>query len=99
MDDAQAKLIAEQLGRMRDSINARLDAIEERIKHHTELDGERVRSVREELAALRRITEDHEGRLRSATDGVTTFKTWAGLASGGSSIFSVIALIKSFFGG
>lgn len=92
MDDAQAKLIAEQLGRMQDSINARLNAIEERLRHHTELDAERIASIRANLAGLQKTVEsnkadlqktvdDHEARLRSNTDGVTTFKTWSGLAS------------------
>lgn len=99
MDDTQARLIAEQLGRMQDMFRARLDAIEERLKHHTDLDAERTAAIRADLADLRETAKDHETRLRSATDGVTTFKTWSGLASGGSSIMAVIAFVKSFFGG
>lgn len=110
MEEAQAKLIAEQLGRMQDMFKARLDAIEERLKHHTDLDQERTAAIRADLADLkstvekndasvRKITDDHEQRLRSATDGVTTFKTWSGLASGGSSIMAIVAFIKSFIGG
>jgi hypothetical protein len=42
---------------------------------------------------------DHETRIRAATDGVTQFKMWAGFASGGSGIVSLIALLRAFFGG
>ncbi len=95
MDEGQAKLIAEQLGRLADQLNSRMAAIEESLRHHSELDGEKVRAIREDIASLRKVADDHEGRLRSA-DGVTTFKTWSGLASGGSSIMAIVAFIKSF---
>ncbi|NPV55227.1 MAG: hypothetical protein HPY76_00940 [Anaerolineae bacterium] len=67
-----------------------------------------VNSLRAELRHLREMTDarlkllehaslDHETRLRAATDGVTSFKTWSGLANGGSSILALLALVKSFF--
>jgi len=49
------------------------------------------------LARLEEDVRDHEQRLREATDGVTQFKTFHTLASGGSSFLSFLALIKSFF--
>lgn len=45
-----------------------------------------------QLAAL-------EQRLRSATEGVTQFKLFAGLASGGSSLMSLVAILRVFLGG
>ncbi len=96
MDDAQARLIAEQLGRLSDSLNSRMAAIEESIKHHTELDTEKIQSIRDILADIKDQVKDHEQRIRTATDGVTSFRVWTGLSSGGSGLMSVIALIKSF---
>lgn len=96
MDDSQAQLIAEQLGRLRDSIFSRLDQLEERLNHHKELEAEQVQSIRKELAELRETTKDHEARLRANTDGVTRFQVWTSLASGGGLVTGLGAIIKSF---
>ena len=98
MDDAQAQLLREQLGRFTDNINSRFDALEERLRHHTDLDIEKTASIKSALADLTADVKDHETRLRSVTDGVTTFRTWSGLASGGSSIMAIVAFVKSFIG-
>lgn len=97
MDSTEARLLAEQLGRMVDSINARMNALEERQKHHSELDAEKYAAIRADLSELKDQGHDHELRLRAATDGVTSFRVWSGLAAGGSSIVSIIALVKGFF--
>jgi len=100
MDDQnQAALIAEQLARFRDQLNARMDRLETSLSHHSELGGERALSIRDELGYMRETLKDHEARLRTVTDGVTTFKTWSGLASGGSSILAVVAFVKALIGG
>ena len=51
------------------------------------------------VESLERQVTDQETRLRSATDGVTQFKVWSGLAAGGSGLVSIIALIRAFMGG
>jgi len=51
------------------------------------------------LDQLEKSVADHENRIRSATDGVTQFKVWSGLASGGSSVMSIVALVKAFLMG
>jgi hypothetical protein len=51
------------------------------------------------LAQLEGAVRDHEERLREATDGVTQFKVWSGLAAGGSGLVSLAALIRAWFGG
>lgn len=98
-DQTQAALIAEQLGRFKDQLNARMDRLEASLSHHAELGGEQARSIRSELGDMRDALKDHESRLRTVTDGVTTFKTWSGLASGGSSILAVVAFVKALVGG
>ena len=41
----------------------------------------------------------HEMRLRAASEGVTQFKLFSGLASGSSGLMSLVALIKAVLGG
>ncbi|MHB8132882.1 MAG: hypothetical protein ACYDH1_01550 [Anaerolineaceae bacterium] len=99
MNEEQALLISEQLGRLRDNIEARFQKIEALICHQNELDEERLRALRSEVDELKKVRDDHEQRIRNATDGVTQFKMFSGLANGGSGIISIIALLKSFLGG
>lgn len=99
MGDDQAAVISEQLGRLKDNIESRFQKIESLINHQNELSEERLRALRLEVGDLRRAKEDHETRIRAATEGVTQFKMYSGLANGGSTILSIVALIKSFFGG
>ncbi len=96
MDDAQVRLIAEQLGRLADQLNSRMLAIEKELQHHSELDRERADGIKLQLEALRKVSEDHETRKRAATEGVTTFKVWSSLG-GFSSIFSVASVIRTLF--
>lgn len=48
------------------------------------------------LAAVEKICEDHESRLRDVTAGVTQFRFWSSVTSGGSTAMSLLALLKSF---
>ncbi len=89
-DEIQVALIAEQFKHALDLQQARLDALAAEMQHLREFYGHR-------LSAIERQAEDHESRLRLNSEGVTQFKTWAGLTSGGSAIMSVVALIRSFF--
>jgi predicted double-glycine peptidase len=99
LNEDQALLISEQLGRLKDNIEARFQKIETAIGHQVALDNERLGSIRGELVDLKEAVKDHEQRIRSATDGVTQFKVFSGLANGGSGILSIVAMIKAFFGG
>lgn len=97
MGDDQAAVISEQLGRLKDNIESRFQKIEALINHQNELSEERLRALRLEVGELRKAKEDHETRIRSATEGVTQFKMFSGLANGGSGILSIIAFVRSFF--
>jgi len=97
MSEEQAAVISEQLGRLKDNIESRFQKIEALINHQNEISEERLRALRSEVGDLKKAKEDHETRIRSATEGVTQFKMFSGLANGGSGILSIIAFIRSFF--
>lgn len=96
-DDAQAALVAEQLARFRESLLAEMRQLETKLDHHIELDIEKHHRLDESQERHTKALDDHEIRLRANTDGVTTFKVWSGLASGGGLIGAIIALFKAFF--
>jgi hypothetical protein len=87
---ASSQLIAEQLKHALDLLKADIETVRQIQEHSKELTDHRLRTLEEQ-------TRDHEQRIRAATDGVTQFKVWSGLATGGSWIVSVFALIKSWF--
>jgi hypothetical protein len=87
----QSQAVPEQLAHMFDLVKARLELIEARQAANQEIVLLKLRAVEERL-------NDHETRLRNATEGVTQFKTFSGLASGGATVASIIALIKAWFG-
>ena len=97
MGEDQAAVISEQLGRLKDNIESRFQRIEAVINHQNEISEERLRALRVEVGDLKKAKEDHETRIRSATEGVTQFKMFSGLANGGSGILSIIAFVRSFF--
>ncbi len=97
MGDDQAAVISEQLGRLKDNIESRFQKIEALINHQNEISEERLRALRTEVGDLKKAKEDHETRIRSATEGVTQFKMYSGLANGGSGLLSIIAFVRSFF--
>lgn len=58
---------------------------------------EHVRKLNEQrLQTLEKTCEDHETRLRDVTAGVTQFRFWSSVTSGGSTAMSLLALIKAF---
>ena len=73
--------------------------VAEQFSHAVDLLRAEQKLINSRLDRLEADSGDHEQRLRSATDGVTQFKVWSGLAAGGSGIVSLIALIRAFFGG
>lgn len=89
MEDAD--LIAEQLRHTIDLLKAEIAALESELRHTRELAEQR-------LGLLETARLDHESRLRSLQDGVTSFKVWMSLANGGSSIMALAALAKAWFG-
>jgi hypothetical protein len=90
MEDDPSTLLAEQLKHAITIFRAGLDACKAVQFHYKDLTDHRLKSLEER-------GNDHEARLRNATDGVTQFKLLVGLATGGSGIVAIIALIRSFF--
>ena len=92
MSGGEAELVAEQLRHALDLHHADLNEVKLAQQHDRVLANHR-------LEALEAQVRDHEQRLRLATDGVTQFKVWSGLATGGSWLISAAALLKAWLGG
>ena len=73
--------------------------IAEKFSHALDLIKDEQRLINTKLERLEKTSDDHETRLRSATEGVTQFKVWSGLTAGGAGIVSIIALLRTFLGG
>lgn len=78
---------------------AEIELIAEQLRHAIDLLKAESNMLNLRIAALEKGKDDHENRIRNLTDGVTSFRVWSGLASGGSSIMSIVALVKAFFMG
>ena len=74
-----------------DMMDAKLDRIELNQEHLKELIGQRI-------CQLEKQGDDHEARIRAATEGVTQFKVRNGLTTVGSGLLSILAMLKAFFG-
>lgn len=92
MEDKAAALLTEQLRHANNLMQARIKTLEARQTYQQALNDQR-------LSRLEEQARDHETRIRAATEGVTQFKLFSGLASGGSGLMSLVALIKTFLGG
>lgn len=92
MDERDTLLIAEQARHALDLLKADNEALRAELGHYRELTDRR-------LGRLEQALDDHESRIRASTDGVTQFKVLAGLASGGSGLMSLAALLRAFLGG
>lgn len=92
MEDKTAALLAEQLRHATNLLTAQIQSLEAKVLHQTDLNHQRLVMLEEQM-------RDHETRIRAATEGVTQFKLFSGLASGGSGLMSLVALIKTFLGG
>lgn len=90
--DPELELITEQLRHTLDLLKAELDALNRQALHDREMAIHRITQLEENQ-------RDHEARLRALQDGVTSFKVWSGLASGGSSLVALIALLRAILGG
>ena len=82
------ELIAEQLSHTIDLMRAELKEIRMEQEHQRELFENRIK-------ALEDCKGDHELRIRSLQDGVTSFKVWSGLVNGGTTVVSVLALMRT----
>jgi len=92
MEDKSAALLTEQLRHANNLLQAQIRTLNAHLAHQQAMNGQR-------LAALEEAIRDHEMRIRAATEGVTQFKLFSGLASGGSGLMSLVAILKAFLGG
>lgn len=92
MEDKATALLTEQLRHANNLMQARINTLEARLAHQQAMNHQR-------LAVLEEQIRDHETRIRAATEGVTQFKLFSGLASGGSGLISLVAILKAFLGG
>ena len=86
-EEAQNRLIAEQLGHTLDLIKAELAATQADQEHITEMSSLRLKTLEAQAA-------DFEKRLRELTESATQFKLLVSLAVGGG-LLSLIELIRS----
>lgn len=92
MEDKTEALLTEQLRHACNLISAQVSALDAKLTHQSAMAHQRLMALEEQI-------RDHETRIRAATEGVTQFKIFSGLASGGSGLMSLVALIKTFLGG
>ena len=86
-EEAQNRLIAEQLGHTLDLIKAELAATRAEQEHVTEMSALRLKTLEMQAA-------DFEKRLRDLTESATQFKLLVSLAVGGG-MLSLIELIRN----
>lgn len=92
MEDKSEALLTEQLRHVNNLLQGQIKALETRLAHQQAMNAQRLAMLEEQI-------RDHEVRIRTATEGVTQFKLFSGLASGGSGLMSLVAILKSFLGG
>lgn len=88
--DLGGQLVAAKLHHTVDLIRGEIEATKALQAHYKEFTDHRLKQLEDDV-------KDHEQRIRAATDGVIQFKTYHTVASGGSGLMSLLALIKSFF--
>ena len=86
-EEAQSRLIAEQLGHTLDLLRAEISKIEAEQAHQVEMSALR-------LVTLESQASDFEKRLRGLTESATQFRLLVSLAVGGG-LLSLIELIRS----
>lgn len=92
MNESDINLIGEQFGHAVDLIRGHLAAIEKAQEIQKE-------TLLEKIAQLEKVGDDHEARIRDLQDLVVSQRTILGLAQGGTSVMSLIALMKALLGG
>jgi hypothetical protein len=91
-EDPNMELLAERLGHLVDLLRGDMEKLRHELAYEHTL-------VEQHLGQLETMARDHEQRLRQVNDGVVQFKVWAGLASGGSVLASLAALLRAFIQG
>jgi len=86
--DSENELVAERLVHALDLLRGEIRTISAELAHQEELNENR-------LTRLEKAEDDHETRIRSLQDGVTSFKVWSGLGNAGAGILSVVAIIRT----
>lgn len=110
MEEEELGVVGEKLGRLADRVNGRLDAIEASLCARIQmleaelaayklLENERSSNLKENVADLKKVADDHESRIRTIGEATTKNQVVLGLASGGSGLVSIIALLKAWLGG
>ena len=92
MEDKTTALLTEQLRHANNLLSAQIQSLEAKVMHQSAMNHQRLTMLEEQI-------RDHETRIRAATEGVTQFKLFSGLASGGSGLMSLVAILKTFLGG
>ena len=85
-------LLTEQLQHAMHLLEAQIRTLDARMAHQQAMNHQRLLLLEEQI-------RDHETRIRAATEGVTQFKLFSGIASGGSGLMSLVAMLKAFLGG
>ena len=91
MDDT-TELVLTKFKHTIDLLRAETDKLRAEKNHEKEIYELRIKQ-------LERDQEDHEKRIRTMQEGVTSFKVWSGLANGGAGILSLLALFRTVSGG
>lgn len=100
MEDLQAQLLHEQFQRLKDSLESRFQRIEKELKHHEELETEKLQQIRADIRSSRAIIDDHETRIRTVDDAVISNKTSTTLIQAGQAALTIIAAsIAAWLGG
>lgn len=92
MEDKTMALLTEQLHHASNLLSAQIKALDVKLSHQNAMNHQRLTMLEDQI-------RDHETRIRAATEGVTQFKLFSGLASGGSGLMSLVAILKTFLGG
>jgi hypothetical protein len=85
----ESELIAEQLRHTVAMLRADLKTLSNEQAHQRELYEHRIKELED-------CGTDHETRIRSLQDGVTSYRTKSGIANGGALFMSLMAFIRTF---
>jgi hypothetical protein len=92
MESKDQALLTEQLRHANHLLQGQIRALQTQLEHQQGMNQQRLLILEEQI-------RDHEKRIRAASEGVTQFKLFAGLTSGGSGLMSLAAILKAFLGG
>jgi len=91
MDDNGAALIAEQLGRFKDLLEARIKRLEDDRDYTKELTNEKLTAIKDDISQVKSNLQDHETRLRTVADSVISLRTTGSLIQAGQAALTLIA--------